>query len=134
LGLAVDAASGDHDPTNPNLQTFNAFFQSGTYSGKAQILGPANTIRLEPSFKVSPLSSVAVSGGWGFYWRESIHDGLYGIAGNLLVPADGTNARREGSRPIFQVDWQVNRHFSAHANYIYVFNGPFGRASTAHQA
>ena len=58
---------------------------------------------------------------WSF-----LRDGLYGIAGNLLVPGNATEARYEGSRPIFQIDWQVDRHFSVHANYIYVFNGPFG--------
>src|SRR5215831_21352444 len=46
LRFAVDVASGDRDPANPNLQTFNALFQSGTYSGRAQLLGPANAIRL----------------------------------------------------------------------------------------
>jgi len=127
LSFAVDVASGDHDSNRSTLQTFNALFQSGTYSGRAQILGPANTIRLEPSVSVAPVKSVSVSSGWGFYWREDIHDGLYGIAGNLLVPGNAAEARYEGSRPIFQIDWQVDRHFSVHANYIYVFNGPFGQ-------
>jgi hypothetical protein len=72
---------------------------------------------------------VSVSAGWGFYWRQSINDGLYGIAGNLIVPSNGATARYEGSRPIAEVDWQITRHFSAYVNYIYVFNGPFERAS-----
>jgi hypothetical protein len=127
LGFAADVASGDRDPFSPKLETFNALFQSGTYSGRAQILGPANTIRIEPSIKASPHSGVSISAGWGFYWRESVHDGLYGIAGNLLVPASTTRARYEGSRPIVELDWQVNRHLSVHVNYIYVFNGPFER-------
>src|SRR4029077_2094101 len=33
LGRVLDAASGDKNPANPNLQTFNAMFQSGTCSG-----------------------------------------------------------------------------------------------------
>ena len=41
LGLVLDAASGDKNPAHPNLQTFNAMFQSGTYSGRAQLLGPS---------------------------------------------------------------------------------------------
>jgi hypothetical protein len=129
FGFAADLASGGRDLSNSNLQTFNALFQSGTYSGRAQILGPANTIRIEPSIKVTPHSGITLSGGWGFYWRESIHDGLYGIAGNLLFPGNAASARYEGSRPIFEVDWQVNRHLSAHLNCIYVFNGPFGQQS-----
>jgi hypothetical protein len=129
IGFEADVASGDRDPGNPSLQTFNALFQSGTYSGRAQILGPANTIRLEPSIKATPRPGVSVSAGWGIYWRESIHDGLYGIAGNLLVPGGTTFARFEGTRPIVELDWQASRHLSVHLNYIYVFNGPFGQAA-----
>lgn len=127
--LAVDVASGDRDPASADLQTFNALFQSGTYSGRAQILGPANTIRLEPSVGLTLTPSVAFSSGWGFYWRQSIHDGLYGVSGILLVPGNGVTARYEGSRPIVQVDWQVTRHLSAHLNYIYVFNAAFEEES-----
>jgi len=72
---------------------------------------------------------VAISSGWGFYWRQNINDGLYGISGNLLVPSNGVKARYEGSRPIVQVDWQATQHLSAHLNYIYVFNAPFEEES-----
>jgi len=129
LGLATDAASGDRDPHTPNLQTFDALFQSGTYSGRAQILGPNNTIRLEPSLGLSFSEHVTFSAGWGFFWRESTSDGLYGIPGNLLVPSNGVKSRYEGSRPIAQIDWQITRHLSAHVNYIYVFNAAFEEQS-----
>src|SRR5262252_6073636 len=129
LDAVLDVASGDRNPLNPDLQTFNAMFQSGTYSGRAQLLGPNNSIRLEPSVTLNPFSPVVVSGGWGFYWRESVHDGLYGIPGQVVVPGNGVPGRFEGSRPTIQVDWQVSRHLSAHVNYIYVFNGRFEEAS-----
>ncbi|HJZ72658.1 MAG TPA: alginate export family protein [Vicinamibacterales bacterium] len=125
----VDIASGDKNRSDADLQTFNSLFQSGTYSGRAQLLGPYNSIRLEPSIVVSPWPTVAVSGGWGFYWRQDLHDGLYGISGNLIVPSNGAPGRFEGSRPTVQVDWQVSRHLSAHVNYIYVFNGHFEETS-----
>lgn len=129
LGLAADVASGDRDPRNPNLQTFDALFQSGTYSGRAQILGPNNAIRLEPSIGLSLTERVTLSAGWGFFWRESANDGLYGIPGNLLVPSNGVKSRYEGSRPIAELDWQITRHLSAHVNYIYVFNAAFEEQS-----
>jgi hypothetical protein len=125
----LDIASGDRNPRDPDLQTFNALFQSGTYSGRAQLLGPNNSIRLEPTVALNPSPSVAIAAGWGFYWRESVHDGLYGIPGQLIVPGNGAPGRFEGSRPTVQVDWQLSRHLSAHVNYIYVFNGRFEEAS-----
>jgi len=129
LGLETDVASGDRDPHNADLQTFDALFQSGTYSGRAQILGPNNAIRLEPSVGLSFSERVTFSAGWGFFWRESANDGLYGIPGNLLVPGNGVKSRYEGSRPIAELDWQISRHLSAHVNYIYVFNAKFEEQS-----
>jgi hypothetical protein len=127
--LVADIASGDKDRADPNLETFNALFQSGTYSGRAQLLGPSNAIRFEPSVTLTLSPSVSLAAGWGFFWRQSIHDGLYGISGQLIVPSHGAPGRYEGSRPIAQIDWQITRHLSAHLNYIYVFNGAFEEAS-----
>jgi hypothetical protein len=70
LGLVLDAASGDKNPSDPNLQTFNAMFQSGTYSGRAQLLGPSNSLRFEPSVTFAPARQLVVSAGWGFTATE----------------------------------------------------------------
>jgi hypothetical protein len=129
LEFVVDVATGDKDPADPRLESFNLLFQSGTYSGRAQLLGPINTIRIEPTVTMRPAARVGVSAGWGFFWRESVHDGLYGIPGNLIVPSHGVTARYEGSRPIVEAEWQVTRHLSAHVTFIYVFNGPFEKES-----
>jgi hypothetical protein len=94
--LATDFASGDKNPANPDLQTFNSLFQSGTYSGRANILGPDNAVRLEPSLGLFFSERLTLSAGWGFFWRESSNDGLYGIAGNLIVPSNGVKSRYEG--------------------------------------
>ena len=129
IGLDADITSGDRDAADPDLQTFNSLFQSGIYSGRAQILGPDNAIRLEPSLTLLLSERVTLSGGWGFFWRQNANDALYGIPGNVLVPSHGVLSRYEGSRPITEVDWQVTRHLSAHVNYIYVFNAKFEEQS-----
>ncbi|HEV3057459.1 MAG TPA: alginate export family protein, partial [Vicinamibacterales bacterium] len=129
LGFVLDIASGDKNPADPNLQTFNALFQSGTYSGRAQLLGPSNSIRFEPTMTLAPARQALVSAGLGFYWRQSVYDALYSIAGQVIVPSNNVTDRYEGSRPTVQVDWQLTRHLSAHVNYIYAFNGRFEERS-----
>jgi hypothetical protein len=129
IGLATDIASGDKNPANPDLQTFNSLFQSGTYSGRAQILGPNNAIRLEPQIGLLFSERMVFSAGWGFFWRTSTNDALYGIPGNVIVPSNGVKSRYEGSRPIVELDWQLTRHLSAHVNYIFVFNAKFEEQS-----
>ena len=127
--IDFDVASGDRNRSSPNLGTFNSFFQSGEYSGRAGLLGASNSIRLEPTLTLAPRRNISVSTGWGFYWRESAQDGLYGIPGNLIVPSNGVPGHYEGSCPIAEIAWTLNPHFSVHLDYIFVFNGQFEEQS-----
>ena len=127
--VVLDVASGDQNPADPNLETFNALFQSGTYSGRAQLLGPSNSIRFEPTVTFAPARQLLASAGFGFYWRQSVFDALYGIPGQVVVPSNGVTDRYEGCRPNVQIDWQLTRHLSAHVNCIYAFNGRFEERS-----
>jgi Alginate export len=61
--IDFDVASGDRDRSSPNLGTFNSFFQSGEYSGRAQLLGPSNSIRLEPTLTLAPRRNVSFRPG-----------------------------------------------------------------------
>ncbi len=61
LGLVLDVASGDKNPADPNLQTFNALFQSGTYSGRAS----------RPRVKYSSLPDWGSTGGRAFTTRST---------------------------------------------------------------
>src|SRR5258707_13017845 len=82
--IDVDVASGDRNRSSPNLGTFNSFFQSGEYSGRAQLLGASNSIRLEPTLTLTPRRNVSVSTGGGFYGREREQHALNGFPGNLI--------------------------------------------------
>src|SRR5260370_15783137 len=119
VGLVLDVASGDQDPADPNLETFNALFQSGTYSGRAQLLGPSNSIRFEPTVTFALARQVRVSAGWGFYWRESVHDALYNNSGQVILPSNGVPDPYDGSRPTVQIHWQLAPHLSAHDHWLY---------------
>src|SRR5260221_11485777 len=99
LGLVLDVASGDKNPADPNLQTFNAMFQSGMYSGRAQLLGPSNSVRFEPSGTFAPAHQGLVSAGLGVYWRQSHNDAPYGIRGQGARPSTGGPDRAQGSGP-----------------------------------
>jgi hypothetical protein len=72
---------------------------------------------------------VAISGGWGFYWRQSEQDALYGISGNVIVPSNGVPDHYAGSRPIVEIGWSPTPHLSLHLNYIFIFTGAFEERS-----
>jgi hypothetical protein len=61
LGLKADIASGDRDPRDSRLETFNALFPRGGYFNDSAIIGPANFIDLHPSVELKPV--IATSTG-----------------------------------------------------------------------
>jgi len=50
--LKADIASGDQDPNNPNLNTFNALFPKGAYFSETGLIGPANIIDVHPGIEL----------------------------------------------------------------------------------
>jgi hypothetical protein len=62
-----------------------------------------------------------------FFWRESLNDGIYGNAINLLRSGRTSRARFVGSQPSVQAEWQINRHVTWLGLFSYFFAGPFLR-------
>ena len=129
IGLKADVTSGDKDPDDPRLQSFNALFPRGAYFGENQLLGPVNHIDLHPSMDINPFWSVTVSASWLFFWRQSLRDGLYGVPGNLIRSGEGTSARYVGSQPELLATAAVGRHVTLGAAFEYFLAGPFLRES-----
>jgi hypothetical protein len=125
LGLKADVTSGDRNPDNPNLQTFNALFPKGAYFGEINLIGPSNHIDLHPSIDLRIRENLTVTIDSVFFWRESLNDGIYGIAINLVRSAGTSQARFVGSQPSIQAEWQINRHLSLTGVVSHFFTGPF---------
>lgn len=125
IGLKADIASGDRDPADPDLQTFNPLFPKGAYFSEANLNGPANFIDLHPSIELHPADRLTVTFDADFLWRESPDDGIYGNAVNLLRSGRGSRARYIGAAPDAQVEWRFDRHISVTAIYLHFFAGPF---------
>ncbi|AAR34131.2 alginate export family protein [Geobacter sulfurreducens] len=129
LGLRANIASGDSDPTDRTLGTFNPFYPKGNYFSEAGLMGPANLMNLHPEITVKPARNLSMRLDWDVIWRHSRHDGIY--ANSLSVVRSGTTggSRSVGSQLQCQVDWQVDRHLLLTANYSRFFAGPFIRES-----
>ena len=113
----------DEDRTDKSLQTFNALFPKGAYFGVIALIGPANHIDLQPSFDLRLIKRWILITEAGFFWRQSIHDGIYGPAINLLRSAGSSTSRFIGSQIATQAEWEINPHFSWTGNYTH-FHGP----------
>jgi hypothetical protein len=127
IGLKADIASGDSDPNDRDLQTFNAMFFRGEYFNRTQMLGPANVEDLHPSLKINFNEKISFNVDWGFFWRQSLDDGIYGVAGNPVRSGLSSRASYIGSALSAEAVWRINHHFAITGAYTHFFVGPFLR-------
>jgi hypothetical protein len=127
LGLRAEINSGDRDPQDRDLQTLNALFPKGNYFGEIALIGPANIVDLHPLLDLKVTGRLTVTFDWDFFWRQNVHDGIYGPAGNLLRSGRQSRARYVGSQPGVTLEWHVGRHLTVVGVYTHFFAGPFVR-------
>lgn len=125
FGLRADVTSGDRDPADARLETFNALFPRGSYFGEIALIGPYNHIDAHPEVKWQLPQDVSLSVECGFFWRYSLRDGVYNPAGTLIRTGRRSRARYVGTQPAVQGEWRANRHLTLTANYTRFFAGPF---------
>ncbi|UGV26818.1 hypothetical protein E0H22_14685 [Rhodopseudomonas boonkerdii] len=111
-----DVISGDNNPDDPNLETFNPLFPRGKYFGALSPVGPRNLIQVRPSISVHPRRDVAVSLTGGAFWRQSAADGIYGVPGNLVRSGKGSDARFIGHQVELSVAWQATAELNLSAS------------------
>ena len=125
LGLKADSASGDKDPLDPTLGTFNALYPKGAYFSQADLLGPYNIMDLHPSLAFKVTKSLTLTPDADFFWRQSTRDGIYDMPGNLLVSGREAQARYIGAHANVAVEWQATSNLSFEAHYLHFFPGRF---------
>jgi alginate export protein len=129
VGLRADTTSGDRDPTDAKLGTFNGLFASAAYFGLIATAGPANHLDVQPQLGLEVSHAVSLSAGWLVFWRREVADGIYTWSGQLLRSAVGTHSRFVGQSPSMTVRWIVNAHLSLSGDLSAFTAGPFIRES-----
>lgn len=129
VGLRADIATGDEDPANPDLQTFNPLFPKGAYFSEAGLIGPVNFMDLNPCLDLHLTEHLTLIFDWDFFWRESTHDGLYNNAVALVRSGKTSDASYIGSMSQAQLFWDIDRHLSFVAIYGHFFAGRFLKES-----
>jgi len=112
LGLRADIISGDRNPNDDVLQTFNPLLPGTTYSDTIGLIGAPNSIGFFPNLRLLPLRGITTTFGPAFFWRESTRDGIYSINVAPLRTGQLSTARYVGVQPSARVDWPIQRHWS----------------------
>lgn len=127
LRLRANVASGDRDPADGTLGTFNALFPKGKYFGELSPIGPRNIMNLHPSVDFDLGSGVTVELAAASFWRQTRSDGIYDIPGGLIRAAGGSSARHIGEQVEISAGWQTSAILSFTASLSAFRPGAFIR-------
>ena len=121
--------SGDRNPRDRTLSTFNPLFPNGNYLNEAVLLGPYNLVIVRPTLKLSVTPKLSSNTNYEFLWRQAIQDGVYNIAGFLIHSPNGSNAHFIGSQIQEDLDYSFSRHLTGALAYEHFFPGRFLKES-----
>ncbi len=121
--------SGDKNPKDNRLSTFNPLFPNGNYLGQSILLGPYNLVIVRPTMKFNFSRKLSSNTNGEFLLRESLQDGVYNIVGILTHPPNGSRERFIGSQIQQEYDYQFSRHLSGTLTYEHFFPGAFLKQS-----
>jgi hypothetical protein len=105
--VRFDIISGDTDPGDSKLGTFNALFPKGKYFGELSPVGPYNITNLNPTVAFDLGHHVTLGLSAMAYWRYARADGVYDIPGSLLRAPGASRARFIGKQAEITLNWQA---------------------------
>jgi hypothetical protein len=130
LTIGADAASGDHNPADGRVETFQVLYPSvHTYGGYADLVGRANvqTVRVTLTSDPRPWLQLRAD---GYDWnRLNTADGVYTKAGALLRAASGSLQRHVGDEADLTATVAIGRHARISVGGARVFPGAFLRVT-----
>jgi hypothetical protein len=112
LGIQLDAASGNKNPNDHQLNTFNPLFPNGYYVTLAGYTGYVNFIHLKPSVTVHPAHSLQLMTAIGMQWRETTADAVYLQPNIPVADTAGRSGRYTGTYGQFRADYAATSHIS----------------------
>ncbi|MEI9886509.1 MAG: alginate export family protein [Rhizomicrobium sp.] len=112
LGLQVDAASGDDDPHDGTLGTFNPLFPNGYYVTLSGYTGYTNFIHIKPSVTLHPAPAMSLVLAAAAQWRETTADAVFTQPDLAVAGTAGHGGSYTGTYFQARLDWQVTPHLS----------------------
>lgn len=125
--LRLNVVSGDSDPKDRTLGTFNALFPKGKYFGELSPIGPTNIVSVNPRVATRLGDEVSASIAGMAYWRYSRADGAYDIPGNLIRAPGTAQGRFIGKEAEATLAWQTTPELELSASLSAFVPGDFIR-------
>ena len=125
FSVRADHATGDNDPANPRLQSFNPLFPGNSYAGAVGLFGPTNVTDFTPAITMIPHRKLVILVEIPSYWRTSLQDGLYSTDLRVLIGPKAGEGRYVGTNPGIAPVWHATRHITLSGAITRFFSGGF---------
>ena len=125
LSLKTSMASGDHDPTQTKLQTFDPIFPKGCYFDQMDLIGPSNILSVDPTLTLKLSKEFILKGDWNWMWLDDVHDGLYNNALTIMAKSKSASPNDVGNSMSGKLIWKLNPHLSFNLVYVHFTPGTF---------
>lgn len=132
LGLSVDFATGDRNPHDNTLETFNPLFPNGYYL--ADYTGFPNLIHIKPAVTVHPVPGMNLMIALASQWRETTADAVYAFPGFPLANTAGRPGSYSGMYGELREDWTITSHYSVTVDAVYYAIGNSIRQAGGHDS
>lgn len=130
LAFGLEAASGDDNPTDGTVRSFNGLYGAAhQHGGYADIIGRANAREAHLVSTWEPSRHLSLRGGLYRYDRLSLKDGVYTKQNTLLRAAGTSRARHAGDELDLTGTMPVTRHLKVIAGHAWIEPGEFMRRS-----
>jgi hypothetical protein len=134
LGLQVDGASGDTNPNDHKLGTFNPLFPNGYYVTLAGYTGFVNFIHVKPSITLHPTPTLKLLFAAADQWRETTQDAVYTQPNIPVAGTAGHPGSYTGTYGQIRADWSATRSLSFALEAVHFAIGDGVRRAGGHDS
>lgn len=119
LGLRVDAASGDRQTGDKQVETFDPLFARNGVYGEAALITLSNVIIVGPVLGFSPWPAVRIEPGVFKAWKQSDADAVYLPGMAPVVSSNQGSGREIGTISKANVRWFASSNLTIDFDYAY---------------
>jgi hypothetical protein len=123
LGLRANVASGDGDPSDGKLGTFEVPFPKLPYLLEANFVSPANIIDIHPTLTIRPRPDVRLSAEYIALFKHERADAFYLPPLRPVPSTIGGDSKFLAHFAQFGADWQATPQVTFTGSYVHAFLG-----------
>ncbi len=124
IGLKLEYTSGDEEPGDGKVQSYNPMFVNPAFYSLAATIAPVNIISIHPYIE-GTMNRVRFYAEWAVFWRNSVNDAVYRPTRFILITSDGHQSRSIGHQLGLKSSYEISRHLSFDLDISYFVAGDF---------